>query len=177
MDEAYIEFSDADSVALQLARFDNLVVLRTLSKAWGLAGTRCGAVIGNEGIIELLGRLVPPYAFSTPSSDRVLQSLSRVGESNARKLVAETIAERERVRNALRDLPCVTRVWPSDANFLLVKFASLGDVSKLLAQNHVLVRAFADSPLLANCARITIGTIEQNDQLLKALDDQSGSRS
>ncbi|MGB5740559.1 MAG: histidinol-phosphate transaminase [Woeseia sp.] len=173
VDEAYIEFSDEPSLIEQLERFPNLVILRTLSKAWGLAGSRCGAVLANPPIIELLGRLLPPYAFSAPSTERVLQSLSDRGQANARNVIAATIAERDKVGKALRAMPCVSRVWPSDANFLLVRFASLAPLRDALQKKRILIREFGDSSLLWNCARITIGNPEQNSLLLQALAEVS----
>lgn len=169
VDEAYIEFSSEPSWLAQLERYENLVVLRTLSKAWGLAGTRCGAVIAQAPIIALLSRMLPPYAFSEPSAVRILQSLSPAGQASARARIATTRAERERVRQALLSLPCVTRIWPSDANFLLIRFRSLLPVQRTLQRKNILIRTFADNRLLPECARITIGSVNENNQLLQAL--------
>lgn len=177
VDEAYIEFSEYDSVAGLLDRFENLAVLRTLSKAWGLAGTRCGAVIANAPIIALLSRMLPPYAFSAAATQQVLQSLSEQGRRNARDVIATTLAERERMRQALAALPCVTRVWNSDSNFLLVQFVSLDRVQRRMADRNILIRAFGDSELLANCARITIGDVSENATLLDALAGIPGTTS
>lgn len=175
IDEAYIEFSDYPSVAGLLARYENLAVLRTLSKAWGLAGTRCGAVIAGSPIIALLSRMLPPYAFSVPATARILESLSDSGQSSARDLVATTLAERERMRVALGALPCVVKVWPSDGNFLLARFVSLSQVQRQLAGSGILIRAFDDSALLQNCARITMGFESENNALLNALAELPGA--
>jgi histidinol-phosphate aminotransferase len=144
-------------------------MLRTLSKAWGLAGTRCGAVVAAAPIIALLRRMLPPYAFSEPATERILRSLSGQGRKNARALVAETLIERDRMQQALQALPCVAKVWPSDSNFLLVRFDELERVQRQLNDKGILIRAFEDSDLLANCARITIGENSENDTLLAAL--------
>ncbi len=169
VDEAYIEFSNAASLITALERHDNLVVLRTLSKAWGLAGSRCGAVAADAHVIDLLARMLPPYAFSSPTTERVLESLSDVALERARGRIAAIVAERERLRTALPALGCVRTVWPSDSNFLLVRFDDLAAVQAHLEQHGILIRAFDGNPVLAQCARITVGTRAENERLLAAL--------
>ncbi len=167
VDEAYVEFSGEASLLEALDRHDNLVVLRTLSKAWGLAGARCGAVAASAEIIGLLRRMLPPYAFSTPASEAILAGLADA--EAAREACAALVAERERLARALAAQDGVVRVWPSRANFLLVRFVDLAAVTRRLEQDGVLIRAFADEPALAGCARITIGTPDENARLLRAL--------
>jgi histidinol-phosphate aminotransferase len=169
-DEAYIEFSATDSVAASIGDHDNLVVLRTLSKAWGLAGARCGALLANPGIVELLERIVVPYSFSAPSTDCILEGLADERLADARTLIERTVAERERLRACLSRTCGVQQVWPSDSNFLLVRFDDLSAVHERVSDARILIREFADDPLLANCARITVGSRRENDQLLTALD-------
>lgn len=169
VDEAYIEFSEADSVASNLDDYDNLVVLRTLSKAWGLAGARCGAVIAGPDIIELLCRITAPYAFSSPAMEFVLECLTEAQVEARARLIQETIGERERLRERLFELPAVDHVWPSDSNFLLVRFADLTAVRNRLKVARILIRDFSDEGELRNCARITIGSVAENDRLLAAL--------
>lgn len=169
VDEAYIEFSKSESLLTILNRHDNLVVLRTLSKAWGLAGARCGAVIAHRAVIELLERMLPPYAFSSLTTAGVLESLSDAALESARRRIAITVAERRRMHSALTALACVSRVWPSDSNFLLVRFKDLAAVQKELQQQRILIRAFDGRTELANCARITIGDASDNERLLQAL--------
>jgi len=169
VDEAYVEFSRHGSLVDALDRYDNLVVLRTLSKAWGLAGARCGAVAANPDVLGLLRRMLPPYALSAPATEAVRDGLGPRARAIAARQGAETVAERERLAVALAALDVVERVWPSDANFLLVRFSDLGAVEQRLEQERILVRAFARKPGLANCARITIGRPRENDRLLAAL--------
>ncbi|MDZ7643688.1 MAG: aminotransferase class I/II-fold pyridoxal phosphate-dependent enzyme [Woeseiaceae bacterium] len=169
VDEAYIEFSDAQSAAGWLNRFDNLVVLRTLSKAYALAGARCGAIIAATPVIDLLAPMLPPYAFSAPTTATVLEALSDDGLATAATMIARTRIERERVSAALASLECIAHVWPSAANFILVRFADPDAAERHLAESGILVRTYDDKPALEDCARITIGEPAENDRLLAAL--------
>lgn len=171
VDEAYEEFSGAGSLAASIGEFANLVVLRTLSKALGLAGARCGALIGPAELVGWLDGMLAPYALATPVIDSVMQALSPDNVADARRVIAQIVCERERVRKALAGLPAVTQVWPSRANFLLVRFRNLDAAMTALRAAGILVRDFPDEPLLAACARITVGSREENDFLLAALRD------
>ena len=121
VDEAYVEFGDKPSVSELLGRFDNLLVLRTLSKALGFAGARCGGVVGPAPVIRMLSAVQAPYALATPVVECVEDALQANQLELARKAVAEIIDERERLAKALRRYDFVSRVWPSDANFLLIR--------------------------------------------------------
>ena len=168
LDAAYAEFNANDGSIDVLEANDNVVVLRTLSKAFGLAGARCGALLGPADIIAMLSCIMPPYAFSTPCTEAVLACLT----PNARDQVAERCAllreERERMAAALADLPGIAKVYPSDANFLLVKANDAARCVELASNGGVLIRDF--SKQLPGCLRITVGTAEQNDQLLQSLE-------
>ncbi len=168
VDEAYIEFSDSDSMVDLVTEHDNLVVLRTLSKALALAGARCGAAIGNSNLIRLLSRVLPPYAIATPVIGCVLRALSDY-EANGETQITETIAERERMTDLLASNDLVRKVWPSQANFLLVKFRDLEIVQSCLRAENILIRDFGDNSELENCARVTIGNHDENNRLLAAL--------
>jgi histidinol-phosphate aminotransferase len=159
-----------------LGRFDNLVVLRTLSKALGLAGARCGAVIGASTLIGWLNGMLAPYALATPVCDRVMEAMSADNLNGARRAVAEVVRERERMAAALSALPPVVRVWSSRTNFLLTRFSDLAAVMRTLRDRRILVREFPQEPSLAGCARITIGAREENDLLLAALQDRREDR-
>ena len=169
VDEAYIEFSDRESMIDAIADNDNMVVLRTMSKAFALAGARCGALIGTEEAVTMLSRVLSPYSFSTPVTERVMDALTDEGFEKAEALVRRTVAERGRLAAALGDCDAVERVWPSQANFLFVRFADIDAVRARLRDNRILIREFASLPDYYGCARITVGTPHENDQLLAAL--------
>ena len=173
VDEAYIEFADRPSMIGDLDRVDNMVVLRTMSKAFALAGARCGALIGNPDAVVMLSRVLSPYSFSTPVTERVLDAMTDEGFRQAEQLVKRTIAERERVAGALSSSDAIERVWPSQANFLFVRFANIDESRERLRANKILIREFASLPDFAGCARITIGTPEENDRLLESLSSRS----
>lgn len=169
IDEAYVEFSGNASLSRLVGDFDNLVVLRTLSKAHGLAGARCGVAIACADLIGVMGRVLPPYTFPTPVVDTVMAALEddRIARSTA--AIAEIVSERQRVSAALRTLGAVDKVWPSAANFILVRFRNLVATTAFLQAKNILIRDFSSYPMLDNCARITIGTRAENDALLQAL--------
>lgn len=169
VDEAYIEFADRDSMIDALPEHDNLVVLRTMSKAFALAGARCGALVANEEAVTMLSRVLSPYSFSTPVTERVLDAMTDDGFEKARTLVARTVAERERLSVQLAQSSTVTRVWPSQANFLFVRFGNIDAVRERLREERILIREFASLPDYQGCARITVGTPVENDALLAAL--------
>ena len=165
VDEAYIEFSSAPSLVELIGEFDNLIVLRTLSKALAFAGARCGAVMGPEDVIRILNAVQPPYALATPVVECVEDALATLDE--ARSGIATIIAERERIMSATAALPFVQRVWPSTANFFLVRVDDSNVVMNACRKSGLLLRDFGGS--LANCIRITIGSRDENDALLETL--------
>jgi len=169
VDEAYIEFSGQTSLCQRIDEVDNLVVLRTLSKAHALAGARCGAAVANEEIVNVLGRVLPPYTFPTPVVECVLQALEHGRAERSAAAIADIIAERERLHEALEAETCVETIWPSQANFMLVRFRDLAAVQNFLREERILIRDFSSYPALKNCARITVGTAAENDALLAAL--------
>lgn len=167
VDEAYIEFADEPSVISLLDRYPNLLVLRTLSKALGFAGARCGAVIGHEPVIRLLDAVQPPYALATPVVECVEDALQGEQLEQAQVTVSETKAERGRLAATLAAYGFVRNVWPSHANFLLVEVADADVVMRRCAEHKVLLRHFGG--LLCDCIRISIGSASENDRLLGAL--------
>lgn len=169
VDEAYIEFADRESLIDDLPGNDNMVVLRTMSKAFALAGARCGALIGNEEAVTMLSRVLSPYSFSLPVTERVLDAMTDDGFTKARELVRQTIVERERLATQLEDIAVVDRVWPSSANFLFVRFTAIDAVREQLRANRILIREFNTLTEFVGCARITVGTPEENTLLLRAL--------
>jgi len=169
IDEAYMEFADRRSLTTQLDLYPNLVILRTLSKAYALAGVRCGTVIAHEDIISLLARVIPPYAVPTSTIETVLA----VTANDNRKLIQERIStllkERESLSAKLRKLSAIKHVYPSDANFLLVECVDVEKVFAAAKSVGLIVRDFRSIPQCENCLRITVGTPEQNLRLLNGL--------
>ena len=167
VDEAYIEFSGDRSLTTQLARFPNLVVLRTLSKAYGLAGARVGSLIAAPEIVALLGKVIPPYSIPQLTIEAVLATLGEGQLAVQRERVAQVRAERERLSTALAACKGVRKIWPSVANFLLVDFAAAEAVLDAARAAKLLIRDMRSvSP---QSLRITVGTIEQNDRLIRSL--------
>ena len=171
VDEAYIEFSQEASVIRLLSSHENLVVLRTMSKAHGLAAARIGAVIASPAIIGLLDSIMAPYAIATPVIELGLNALTDTNLANTSMHIEELILERDRVASSLANMTVVLRVWDSDANFVLVRFHSITSVLQLLAKHRILIRDFSGEPELDGCARITIGSRAENDRLLDVLRD------
>ena len=169
VDEAYLEFADAPSAAMLLDRYPNLGVLRTLSKAWALAGARIGTLLADAEVIALLRRIMAPYPLPTPSVEAALDALDAQGERRARERVATLVDERERMAAALAGLPGVRRVHPSRANFLTVALADAGGAYRALAGQGIVVRDVGRYPGLSGCLRFSIGTPEENARLLDAL--------
>jgi histidinol-phosphate aminotransferase len=169
VDEAYVEFAGQPPLTAQLAACPGLVLLRTLSKAHGLAGARCGCLLASEEVVALLRKVIQPYAVTQLSIEAVMHSLEPVAVGASLARVAAVKAERARIATQLAQMSAVRRVWPSEANFLLVEFA---DAARALARTHdagLLIRDLRHVPGLAQSLRISIGTPEQNDRLLSSL--------
>lgn len=167
VDEAYLEFSGDRSLMQDLARYPHLVVLRTLSKAFGLAGARVGSLIASPEIVSLLAKVIPPYSIPQLTIEAVLATLAPPQLAIQRERVAQVRTERERLRAALAAVPGVVRVWPSVANFLLVDFASPEKVLAAARGARLLIRDMRNvSP---QSLRISVGTPEQNDRLIRSL--------
>ena len=167
IDEAYIEFSEARSAVSLIDSCDNLVVLRTLSKALAFAGARCGSVIANDEIIGMLDAVQAPYALATPVVECVENALEGDALAEAQQRVAETVVERRRLEKQLAELPFVSRVWPSAANFLLVAVDDADALMRHCRSDNLLLRYFGGD--LENCVRISIGSKDENDRLLESL--------
>jgi histidinol-phosphate aminotransferase len=166
LDEAYAEFSTARSFTSRLAEFPNLVVLRTLSKAYGLAGARVGSLIAHPDIVALLSKVIPPYSIPQLTIEAVLATLSPAQIAIQRERIRQVLAERARLESALRASPQVLAVWPSDANFLLVDFADAERALSAARSARLLIRDMRNvSP---RSLRISVGTPEQNDRLIRS---------
>lgn len=167
VDEAYVDFSGQPSLAAEIAVNPGLIVLRTLSKAYGLAGARVGTTIADPVVIAVLQKVIAPYPVPVPVLTAALAALTPAGLVAAQNSVATLMAERGRLAAALTKLPAIKRVWPSDANYLLVEVA---DAAKAVAAGRAAGVIWRDrSKDVPNSIRITIGTAEENHATLEVL--------
>lgn len=169
VDEAYIEFSAAQSLARRIRELPHLAILRTLSKAYALAGARCGTLIADPEVITLLRKVIPPYAIPQLSMEAVLKALEPAQIAVSKARLDSIRSERERLLAALPAVSNITRVWPSDSNFVLAEFADAALGLARARGARLLIRDVRGYPGLGNCLRITIGSPEQNTRLLSAL--------
>jgi histidinol-phosphate aminotransferase/imidazoleglycerol-phosphate dehydratase/histidinol-phosphatase len=167
VDEAYIEFSDAESLAGKIAAEPNLVVLRTFSKAFGLAGIRCGALLASRPIIDLLRRIMAPYPVPSPVARAACDGLSPSGLARLAHEVAALRRARDRLASAIPVLSGVREVLPSSANFLLVRFEEPMETRTRLEARGILVRDLSDK--IEGALRISVGSDQENEVLLRAL--------
>jgi histidinol-phosphate aminotransferase len=168
IDEAYHEFATGGDFLDLRNRYEHVALLRTLSKFVSLAGVRCGLIVGAPELIEFAQVVLPPYTFPTPSIELVQQALSKDSLKVSEERVAVLKSERARMSAALRDVPQVLQVYPSDANFIMVKTRDGQAFRETARSADILVRTF-DDPLLKDCVRITVGRPADNDLLLQAL--------
>lgn len=166
IDEAYIDFSEKESWLNQLDSFPNLIVTQTFSKAYGLAGIRLGALYASEEIIEILNKIKPPYNVNQQTQDRALKSLSEI--NTVRAQVKEILKEREMLSEQLLQVNFVSKVYDSDANFLLLKVDDANKRYLELIKKGIVIRNRSNQPLCDDCLRITIGTRTENKTLIKA---------
>ncbi|WP_333621280.1 histidinol-phosphate transaminase [Sphingobacterium multivorum] len=167
VDEAYINFSAVKSFTQELAEYPNLVVLQTLSKAWGLAALRLGMAFASKEIIAVYNKIKPPYNINQATQDIVLEALDQVDQVN--DWIKETVAEREKLVRELLELDYVQHITPSDANFILVKMEQPREVYDYLVQYGIIVRDRSKVELCEGCLRITVGTPAENKTLLEKL--------
>ncbi len=167
VDEAYIHFSSEKSLLDEINNLPNLVVLQTFSKAWGLAGLRVGLAFANAEIIEYFNKTKPPYNISEIAQNAILDALENA--EKVEKTINEIISEREKLIEKLRELPIVTKIYPTDANFVLVKTIDANSIYKFLLDEQIVVRNRNNVELCEGCLRITIGTQEENEKLIKSL--------
>lgn len=167
IDEAYINFSRQRSFIGDLSDYPNLVVLQTLSKAWGLAGLRLGMAFASEKIIAYLNKIKPPYNISKPVQDLVLKALDEVAQVN--DMIMLLVDSRARLEQALGELSAVLQVYPSDANFLLVKFDDAKAMYAHLLNLGIVVRDRSNVVLCDQCLRITVGTDPENGSLVNGI--------
>lgn len=167
IDEAYIDFAKSESFVQLLSTYSNLVVLQTFSKAWGLAGLRLGMAFASAEIIHILNRIKYPYNVNTQTQEIALKTLQNIDKKN--KEVEEIIEQRGRLANALSKLSMTEHIYPSDGNFLLVKFNDAPGIYHSLMDKKIIVRDRSKIVLCKNCIRITVGTPQENKNLITAL--------
>jgi histidinol-phosphate aminotransferase len=167
IDEAYINFSKQRSFVTDLTDYPNLVILQTLSKAWGLAALRLGMAFASPEIIGYLNKVKPPYNISQPVQDLVLNALDEVGQVN--DMIRVLVDERKKLEADLLKCNQVLIVYPSDANFLLVKFKDAKSMYNYLLGKGIVLRDRSNVLLCDQCLRITVGTSAENEQLLATI--------
>jgi histidinol-phosphate aminotransferase len=167
IDEAYVNFSRQQSFIRELTEYPNLVVLQTLSKAWGLAGLRVGMAFASEKIIEVMNRIKPPYNIGQATQELVLEALKSTNEVN--EMIKEIVSMRNDLAGKISRLSSVLNVYPSEANFLLVKIKDARKVYEMLLSKGIVVRDRSSAPGCEDCLRITVGTKEQNEKLISTL--------
>ena len=169
IDEAYINYSKQRSFIAELTEYPNLVVMQTLSKAWGLAGLRLGMAFASQPIIKLMNKVKYPYNINTATQLLVLDALDKIEWVN--KHIATTVVERENLRNELLNFSFTENVYPSDANFLLAKMKNARNIYEQLCQKGIIVRDRSKVALCEDSLRITIGTEDENKKLIEALNN------
>ncbi len=167
IDEAYINFSRQKPFLQELTEYENLIVMHTLSKAWGLAGLRLGLGFASEVIIDLFNNVKPPYNINESSQLLGIEALERIKEVNAN--IKNTVEQRFFLEQKLKEFDFVKKVYPSDANFVLIKVTDGDKLYHYLLMQRIIVRNRSNEPLCENCIRITVGTQPENEKLLNAL--------
>lgn len=169
VDEAYIEWSGTSGMSAWLERYPTLAVLRTLSKAYALAGARIGALLAAPELIRIAKRIIPPYCLAQPTIEAALRALDAGEVAASMRRIEALVAERDHLRSGLEASGRVRRVWPSDANFLLIDCVDADGFLRASRSGGLLVRDLRANPALPDSLRVTVGTRAQNDALLDSL--------
>lgn len=167
IDEAYIDFADEPSFVEELNNYPNLVVLQTFSKAWGMAALRLGMAYASEEIINVLNNIKYPYNINIATQHLVLEALDKVADKD--DMVAELMKQRSWLVDNLKDISFVEKIYPTDANFVLVKMKGARTVYEKLLKKLVIVRDRSKVTLCDDCLRITVGTASENEKLIEEL--------
>lgn len=167
VDEAYINYAKQKTLISELTEYPNLVILQTLSKAWGLAGLRLGMAFASKNVIDYFNKVKYPYNINTATQNLALEALNNITGVN--NWIRTTVTQREWLANELTALPFTQLVHPSDANFLLVKMINAKGIYDYLTGKGIIVRDRSKVILCEDCLRITIGTPEENKQLIEIL--------
>jgi histidinol-phosphate aminotransferase len=167
VDEAYIEYSNQGSIASYIREYENLIVLRTLSKAYGLAGVRCGVILAVPEIIEYLKIMIHPAPVPEPTIDIVRSALSRECLHKVQESIRDTIEQREFLRDAFQSLAFVKKVFQSECNFILIEVVQAEALIEFCKERNILLRDKSSQSQLKGCIRITIGNKEENRRLVE----------
>ncbi|MEJ7558795.1 MAG: histidinol-phosphate transaminase [Pedobacter sp.] len=167
IDEAYINYAKQQTFIKELTEYPNLVVMQTFSKAWGLAALRLGMAFAARPVIDVLNKVKPPYNINQATQDIAIQALENISQVN--DWIKITVQERDHLSTALAALPMVKKVYPSDANFILVQVEDALNTYKTLVEQGIIIRDRSKVTLCEGCLRITIGTAAENETLLNAL--------
>ncbi|KQN35945.1 histidinol phosphate aminotransferase [Pedobacter sp. Leaf41] len=167
VDEAYINYARQKTFIQELTEYANLVVLQTFSKAWGLAALRLGMAFSSRKVIDVLNKIKPPYNINQATQDLAFEALKNIAQVN--DWIKESVAERDRLSTVLNTLDIAKKVYPSDANFILVEVTDATQIYDNLVDEGIIVRDRSKVTLCEGCLRITVGTREENDKLLSIL--------
>jgi histidinol-phosphate aminotransferase len=167
IDEAYIDFSDEPSFILELAKYPQVIVMQTLSKAYGLASLRLGMAFAHPTLIQLLNKIKPPYNIGGATQEIVFKALKNPSFKN--DSVRLILAERTRLVDSLQNIPDIIQIYPSDANFILVHFKRATELFNYLIESQLITRNRSSVALCEDSIRITIGLSEENDKLVQLI--------
>ncbi|MFH6988090.1 histidinol-phosphate transaminase [Flavobacterium collinsii] len=167
IDEAYIDFSKKESWLIEIDEYPNLIITQTLSKAYGLAGIRLGICYGSEAVISVLNKIKPPYNVNELTQQRAISRLNDSGK--IKQEIYSIIEQREELIKVLLQVSFIEKVYPTEANFVLIKVDDANKRYKQLIERGIVIRNRSSQPLCENCLRLTIGTEEENIKLIEAL--------
>jgi len=167
IDEAYINYSRHRSFIGELKDYPNLVIMQTFSKAWGLAALRLGMNFASIEVIDILNKIKPPYNINQATQELAIKALDHIDDVNT--MIKETVKQRDVLGKELAQIPFVQKIYPSDANFVLVKMSDATAVYNFLKEKGIIVRNRSNVILCEDCLRITVGTPGENEQLLQVM--------
>ena len=167
LDEAYIDFAPGKSFLPKLQLFPNLIILQTFSKAWGMAGIRLGMAFASQEIVKVFSKIKYPYNLNILTQKKALELLDN--KENTKQWIQTLLKERETLTNQVKSLPFVEQVYPTDANFILIKTTEAKKIYNYLVDKKIIIRDRSNVSLCAGCLRITVGAPEENKILLDAL--------
>ncbi len=175
LDEAYIEFCEAESASQWIKEWPHLVVLRTLSKAWAAAGVRCGTVIADPVVIGLLQRVIAPYPLAATAIDAALQGTCGDAVNSQQKFIKSVRESRRELQNFLKTCAWVKTIWKSEANFILIRVPDATGLVVWCAERGIRIRDFSSQAQLEGCVRLTIGSRDEMSALKKVLKSYEAS--